>query len=65
MLLQGTGEGLAGELTTPSANSGQALISVEDFWLSLAQRFLQSLDAEISIQGVGKAPGHHMSTAHA
>ena len=45
MASQETGEGLAGELAT--------LVGVEDLWRSLAQRFLQCLDTEIGVQGVG------------
>ena len=53
MLLQKFSEALAGELAP--------LVGVEDLRLSLAQCFFQGFDAEISVQGVGQPPGHHVA----
>jgi len=50
--LQESGEGLAGELVP--------LVSVEHLRPSLAQRLFRGLDTEISVQGVGQVPGHHV-----
>ena len=36
------------------------MVSVEHLRPSLAQRLFQGLDTEISVQGVGQVPGHHV-----
>ena len=51
VFLQHMGERQADELT--------ALVGVEDLRLALPQRLLQSIDAEVGLQGVGQSPGDH------
>jgi len=53
MLLEEPGEDLTGELA--------ALVGVEDIRSALPERFLQGLDAEISIQSAGKPPEEYVA----
>ena len=53
MFFQETGEGLAGELS--------ALIGVKDIRSAFPQRLFQRLDAEVGVQGIGEAPGEHVT----
>ena len=54
MLFKNTCEGLTGELDT--------LISIEDFWRSVAlQGLLQGIDTEVCVHGVGDPPGQHLA----
>ena len=55
MMLENIGEGFTGELDT--------LIRVEDFRRSMTlQGLLQSINAEVSVQGVRDAPGQHLAS---